>query len=88
VSRLALWDFSQASVGSITPADISRLTVTMAGYARLRPEGKTAVIASSDLAFGFTRMYQTQRAGQKIKSSFKIFRNRRGALEWLQTESE
>jgi hypothetical protein len=44
-------------------------------------ETRVAILATSDVAFGLARMYQSFRGDSTVE--FEVFRDRAAALEWL-----
>jgi hypothetical protein len=84
-TRLILWDFTEADLGSIKSSELEEIIVLTKKYANLRPNGKTAMAASSDLGFGMGRMFELQE--EFVKPNIVLhrsFRDREKALLWLQ----
>ena len=78
-----IWDFSKASLADI-PSDFVRQSSEMVkrlGVARRN--GKSAVIASSDLEFGLARMFQIMTDNGEIPFKIKVFRYFGEATQWL-----
>ncbi len=83
VTKLVLWDVSQASTRSINGDDMMRIAELVSQFISRRAGGRSAVVASTDLSFGMTRMYQAYRSMQNIKPPFMSFRTREQAMAWL-----
>lgn len=87
ITKRVLWDISQATILLTSPEEIQRVAAAVAQASHRRAGGKSAVVAASDLAFGYSRMYQAYREMHNINMSYMSFRTRQEALDWLQSES-
>jgi hypothetical protein len=83
VTKLILWDFTDAQLSLITAGQIKDLVNLTKRYAASRVGGKTAFVASSDLGFGLGRMFEIQQDVNEAAISHQSFRTRAEALEWL-----
>lgn len=83
VTKLILWDFTDAQLNLITASQIKDLVDLTKRYAALRVGGKTAFVASSDLGFGLGRMFDIQQEANAAPVSHQSFRTKAKALEWL-----
>jgi hypothetical protein len=78
-----LWDFSEARMDEITSDNIRDFVEMAKRYAPVRKGGKTAMVFSTDLGFGLGRMFNAFQDIVKSPVSYKSFRNKSAALEWL-----
>lgn len=60
--------------------DIVRFTKQ---HEALRRSGKTALVVSTDLAFGLGRMYDALAEIENLSHSVKVFRSMDEAIKWL-----
>ncbi|MDJ0912539.1 MAG: hypothetical protein QNI95_03160 [Desulfobacterales bacterium] len=82
----ALWDLSRASVLPITPQDVADITSHVNTYKERfegRKGGKTAIVASDDLGYGMSRMFQTHGEGKDYPFQMEVFRTKSDALKWI-----
>ena len=85
LTKLVLWDFTNADLSSIKSIEIQDIVDVTKKYLNLRPVGKTAMVFSSDLGFGMGRMYGTKQEITKPDNiSYMSFRDKGKALNWLQ----
>ncbi len=82
-ARLMLWDFREATLNSIETSDLRQITEVSAQYSFLRPDGKTALVVSSELGFGLGRMYDIGHDIKNSNVSRRVFRSMPEALSWL-----
>lgn len=82
-TKYLLWDLTNADMCSIKSDDIKNIVTSTMEYAHLRPNGKTAFVASRDLNFGIGRQYSA--LGEAFEHPIKIasFRVYDKAMEWL-----
>lgn len=82
-TALILWDFSDAIMNLITPGDARGIALLTKKYAEIRPNGKTAMVFSSDLGFGLGRVYDSSQHIENPGVSYMSFRNFDDAQNWL-----
>jgi len=82
-----LWDLSAATFDAVQSADVERFSAAVAPLVKDRVGGKSAVVAASDLAFGFSRMYQAYREIHQISLPYRSFRTRQEAIDWLLSDA-
>jgi hypothetical protein len=83
-----LWDLRKAEFGGkIATADLERIARFIKQKYPLRTRGKTALLASSDLAFGLAREYEVIAEIAGVKNPIKVFRSMEKAKEWLDSET-
>ncbi len=77
--RRAIWDLAEA-----TPMlNVQEVRAVVAHVKAHRPAGagKTAIVATGDLAFGMARMYEMLASEQQVKT--RVFRDSELAQQWL-----
>jgi DNA-binding MurR/RpiR family transcriptional regulator len=87
ITSRILWDLSAATFNTLTSVDIERLSAAAAPLVKARVGGKSAVVAASDLGFGFSRMYQAYRDMHIDSLPYMSFRTRQEALDWLLSDA-
>ena len=85
-TALILWDMSQSDLSHIKPEIIRKFMRRAAELGVIRQDGRTAVVASSDLQFGLARMSESFADLESIPFSFKAFRSRQEAMLWLMAD--
>jgi hypothetical protein len=81
-----LWDVRSAKLTNIESSDIERIAVFIGQYRHRfeeRKGGKTAVVASSDLQYGLSRILGTLYEIENFPTQLRIFRIIDEAMEWL-----
>ena len=78
-----IWNFSDCDVTSLLYDDLSSFIDAAKGFAHRRVNGKTALVGSSDLAFGIGRMHITLADLERYPIPLQIFRSVDEALAWL-----
>ncbi|MBU0768680.1 MAG: hypothetical protein KJ687_06290 [Proteobacteria bacterium] len=82
-----IWNFRDADTDALLSLsynelkDIVRFTKQ---HEALRRSGKTALVVSTDLAFGLGRMYDTLAEIENLSHSVKVFRSMDEAIKWLE----
>jgi hypothetical protein len=82
-----IWNFCDADTDALLSIsydglkDIARFTKQ---HEDLRKSGKTALIVSTDLAFGLGRMYDTIAEIEHLSHSVKVFHSMDEANKWLE----
>lgn len=87
VTKLILWDFSCAIIDNIKPKEIAQIAKLTNEFSKNRIGGKTALIVSSDLGYGFCRMYEIHHLILESPLNHMVFRNKAEALEWLRVNA-
>ena len=83
VTKLVLWDLTNADLGALHKPDIEAIAHTPRTKAQQRIQGKTALAASKDLAFGLSRMYETLTNLEHLPFKTQVFRTTTDAMNWL-----
>ena len=85
-TALLLWDMSQADVSHVTPDILQRFVRKSTELAvRRQGGGRIAVVASEDLQYGLARMSEVFAEIESAPYSFRAFRSRQEALQWLKS---
>ena len=83
ITRLLLWDFRDAKLDKISASDVRMISHLSQKYIIRKTNGKTAMVFSSDLGFGFGRMYDNTQIVGDAEVTNNSFRDMDSALEWL-----
>ena len=84
----ALWDLSLANLSDLTADKLEKILSSGIEYARSTKVGKRALVASHDLEFGISRMYQNLSVLYEHPASFGVFRTHDEAMRWLFADDE
>jgi hypothetical protein len=82
-TRLILWDCRQADLSGMSNDDIHVLAESVQPNMVKRSDCKIAVVVSSDLDYGLSRVYEALVHTDPANTSFMVFRNMQKAREWL-----
>ena len=82
-TQLVLWDITIGSLADISSDDLRRIVERAAPFADRRKGGLTAIVCSTDLDYGLSRMFQTFAELLQIPFAIEVFRNLQEAREWL-----
>jgi hypothetical protein len=85
-SRNILWDLRNASVNEIRSDEAGQLAQLAVRIDKRKEIGKTAIVASSDLVYGVSKIFEAYTGNPDIK--FQVFRDMEDALEWIELERE
>lgn len=77
----ALWDLREAT-GDVPTEDVRHLVDFVTKLVGDGDPGKVAIVVSSDLGYGLSKMYETILGGQSRKP-MKVFRDMVEAKRWL-----
>jgi hypothetical protein len=81
-----LWDARSAKLTKLKSSDMESITACIGQFTHRfeeRKGGKSAVVASSDLQYGLSRVVGTLYDIEDFPTQLKIFRTMDGAMEWL-----
>ena len=82
--RNVLLDLSLASVKKLETRDVEALANMSHKKKRLRPtNSKTAIVATSPLAFGLSRMYAIFSEVKDLPWELEVFSSMEAALDWI-----
>lgn len=85
-TKRLLWDMSQADVSYVTPDILQNFIKRSVDYGSQFKGRRVAVFASEDLQFGLARMSKAFTEIESAPYSFNVFRSRKEALDWLNSE--
>jgi hypothetical protein len=85
-TKLLLWDMSETDVSHVTSDILQKFIRRSVELGLSRQGGRTAVFASEDLQYGLARMSQTFAEIESVPYSFRVFRSRKEALQWLSSD--
>ena len=83
ITRNVLWDVSLAVLVDLSAEDVRQIAHVPRQSLELRQDGKKAIVAPSDLAFGLSRMYQTSSQPESLPFEVQVFRDSEAAHTWL-----
>jgi len=83
LTRLLLWDMSQADLQTTTADTLRRFVQRAAELGVRRTGGKTAVITSTALQYGLARMTEAFAKMEAAPYEFRAFKSHDEALAWL-----
>ncbi len=78
-----LWDLSPARVDHLEAADVLDIARVSRSFFSSRKDGNTAIVATSDLAFGLARMFEMAAEESERSFTIRIFRTVDEALQWF-----
>jgi hypothetical protein len=82
-TQLVLWDIRAGSLAGISRDELRMIVEEGAPYADRRRGGRTAVVCSKEVDYGISRMFQAFASLGRIPFEIEVFRDIRGAREWL-----
>jgi hypothetical protein len=82
-----LWDFSEATIDGLTASDFKVVSQVTRMNAGLRAGGRTALLFSTQLAYGMGRQYEQAQNARGLPVDHRSFLDRGEALAWLRGES-
>jgi hypothetical protein len=85
-TRFVLWDFREAQLERLTASEVRGLAQATERYAAGRAGGKTALVFSSDFAYGLGRLFDQTRNVSGAPVDYMSFRDQAAALAWLAAE--
>jgi hypothetical protein len=80
-------DFREIDVKGVNVTEIYKVKNLHVQYNDIAGEGKIAIILNSNLAYGFSRIYQAISSTQ-VKSKIMTFRDYDSGVEWIQGKLE
>ena len=82
-TKHSVWDLLEASLKQLKFEDFERLGDFVMQYASLRAGGKTAIVASNDLEYGFGRIIDSLAESKNAPIATRTFRNLSEAAKWI-----
>jgi hypothetical protein len=84
-TQLVLWDIRQGTLERISPSDLRMIVERASPFAERRKGGRTAIVCTTDLNFGLSRMFQIFAELMQIPFEIHVARNIEDAKKWLYT---
>ena len=84
ITKNVLWDISEADLTGISSEEVLKITRVPRRSLELREGGKTAIVATDDLAYGMSRMYQAVPQSEPVPFVVKVFRDPEEAYDWIE----
>ncbi len=80
-----LWDLFSGTTANITMDEVRMISLTLERFRKSRKGAKTALVSSSDLTYGQSRMLQKllEVFGDRHPVELRVFRGREEARLWL-----
>lgn len=78
-----LWDLRAADMSSLSSNELKNILFLSKKYAHRRKNGKTAIVVSSDLSFGISRMYGSYSEIYEHPAAHRITKDYDDAIKWL-----
>ena len=78
-----LWDFRSIEGNRITIEELNKIIVFIKRRESKRPHGKTALVSTTDLDFGLSRMSQTYADIHNVPWQIRAFRSMDEAIKWI-----
>jgi len=82
-TQLVLWDIRQGTLERISPSDLRMIVERASPFAGRRKGGRTAIVCTTDLNFGLSRMFQIFAELMQIPFEIHVARNVEDAKKWL-----
>jgi hypothetical protein len=83
ITTKVLWDFLEGDFTDLPSSDLTTIIDAAKSFSDMRPDGKSALVGSSDLLYGLARMYASLAEVKRHPISNRAFRSREEALDWL-----
>ena len=83
ITMLVIWDFSEADVSKVSPEEVRSILPVGRKFAETRKVGKTALVFSTDSAYGLGRMYEAFTELEAFPVENRCFKSMKGAMQWL-----
>ena len=82
-TQLVLWDITEGSLAAIPAKDLRMIVDLASPFAHRRKGGRTAIVCTTDLNFGLSRMFQSFAELMHIPFEMHVFRVFEEAKGWL-----
>ncbi len=79
-----IWDFRSIEGSRITSEELNRIISFIKSQESNRPQGKTALVATTDLDFGLSRMGQAYADIQELPWQIQAYRSMDEAIKWIE----
>ena len=84
ITKLILWDFTNATITHISGEEIKILARLTKNYSHFRPGGKTALVMKQSADYGMGRMFEICSSLHNEYIEFRSFTNMQDAMAWLE----
>ena len=78
-----LWDLRAADMSSLSSNELRNILFFSKKHAHQRKNGKTAIVVSSDLSFGLSRMYEAYSEIYEHPTDHRVTKDYDDAMTWL-----
>jgi len=78
-----LWDLTEADISAVKSDDLQEIALIAKQSSPSRRAGRTAIVSTSDLGFGLSRMYSTFAEMSGHSAEVRSFRSREEAEAWI-----
>ena len=78
-----IWDLRALTGMRLSTEEIAKIIAYIKKYQSVRPKGKTALVTSTDVDFGLSRMSEMLAEGEKVPWSIRAFRSMAQAMQWI-----
>ena len=86
-TKNVIWNLNAVSKINVTSQEIEEIAVSRPQDNKIRPEGKTAIVAQEDYYFGLSRMFETYSHLGNIPFQVMVFHTMEEAYQWIDEES-
>lgn len=81
-----MWDYTRAELTGFNKDELERIIEVAKQYAPLRERGKTALVTTRAVDYGFFRMYELLAEFEGHPLAHSVFNEIKKALDWLDSE--
>lgn len=78
-----IWDLRKTEGNQLSAKELRKAAAFLKQHAGKRPQGKTALVAVSNLDFGLARVIMTYAEIENLPWHFRTFRSMSEAIGWL-----
>jgi hypothetical protein len=83
-----LWDFRLMEGNRLSSDELGKIFAFIRANQAKRPNGKTALVAATDLDYGLSRVSETLSHVQHLPWDMRAFRSMDDALKWIDSDSQ
>ena len=85
-TKNVIWNLNDVSKINVTSEEIEKIAASRPQDNKIRPEGKTAIVAQNDYYFGLSRMFETYSQLKNIPFQVMVFHTMKEACQWIDEE--
>jgi hypothetical protein len=78
-----LWDLTEADISAVKSEDLQQIALIAEQSSPSGRAGRTAIVSTSDLGYGLSRMYSSFAEMSGHSAEVRSFRSRKEAEEWI-----